>query len=313
VVNPTLMRVPLFSRRDRKAVELSLWIGQLNAIAGSEITKIRHGSILGEITSASTSIFSQVSNEKSLRLSPSAVSEYENCPQQYKYRKIDKLPEPPSLDAERGTLVHTVLQDLFEIPAAWRTVDSAIELLPSRWSAQLADKPALLEMVTNEKEWLDRASALVKTYFSLENPTTFEATHREMHLENDFDTNVYLHGYVDRLDVAPTGEVRIVDYKTGKAPKPGWEEKALFQLRVYALLYWKNNGVLPRLLQLIYLGDGKLVKSNPTMAQLEATEKVLRRVAKDIFISIEKEYWPPKTSRLCDWCYFKTICPAHNN
>ena len=254
-----------------------------------------------------------MSNEQSLRLSPSAVSEYENCPQQYKYRKIDKLPEPPSLDAERGTLVHTVLQDLFEIPAAGRTVDSALDLLPSRWSAQLAEKPALLEMVTNEKEWLDRASALVKTYFTLENPTTFDATHREMHLENDFDTNVYLHGYVDRLDVAPTGEVRIVDYKTGKAPKPGWEEKALFQLRVYALLYWKNNGVLPRLLQLIYLGDGKLVKSNPTMAELEATEKVLHRVAKDIFISIEKEYWPPKPSRLCDWCFFKSICPAHNN
>ena len=262
---------------------------------------------------ASTSIFSQVSSEQSLRLSPSAVSEYENCPQQYKYRKIDKLPEPPSLDAERGTLVHTVLQDLFEIPAAGRTVDSALDLLPSRWSAQLAGKPALLEMVTNEKEWLDRASSLVKTYFTLENPTTFDATHREMHLENDFDTNVYLHGYVDRLDVAPTGEVRIVDYKTGKAPKPGWEEKALFQLRVYALLYWKNNGVLPRLLQLIYLGDGKLLKSNPTMAELEATEKVLHRVAKDIFISIDKEYWPTKPSRLCDWCYFKSICPAHNN
>ena len=311
--NPTLVSVPLFSRRYGEAVELSLWIGQLNAIAGSEIPKIRHGSILGEITLASTSIFSQVSNEQSLRLSPSAVSEYENCPQQYKYRKIDKLPEPPSLDAERGTLVHTVLQDLFEIPAAGRTVDSAIELLPSRWSAQLANKPALLEMVTNEKEWLDRASALVRTYFSLENPTTFEATHREMHLENDFDENVYLHGYVDRLDVAPTGEVRIVDYKTGKAPKPGWEEKALFQLRVYALLYWKRNGVLPRLLQLIYLGDGKLVKSNPTMAELEATEKVLRRVAKDIFVSIEKDYWPPRTSRLCDWCYFKSICPAHND
>ena len=254
-----------------------------------------------------------MSTEPSLRLSPSAVSEYENCPQQYKYRKIDKLPEPPSLDAERGTLVHTVLQDLFEIPASGRTVESAVDLLPSRWSSQLADKPALLGMVTNEKEWLDRAASLLHTYFTLENPTTFEATHREMHLENDFDTNVYLHGYVDRLDVAPTGEVRIVDYKTGKAPRPGWEEKSLFQLRVYALLYWKNNGVLPRLLQLIYLGDGKIVKSNPTMPELESTEKVLRRVAKDIFISIEKEYWPAKPSRLCDWCYFKNICPAHND
>jgi putative RecB family exonuclease len=285
----------------------------LNAIASSEIPKIRHGSILGEIITLGASIFSQVSNPENLRLSPSAVSEYENCPQQYKYRKIDKLPEPPSLDAERGTLVHTILQDLFEIPAQGRTPEAAIDLLPSRWSAQLAGKPALLEMVTNEKEWLDRASALITTYFSLENPTTFEATHREMHLENDFDSNVYLHGYVDRLDVAPTGEVRIVDYKTGKAPKPGWEEKALFQLRVYALLYWKNTGVLPRLLQLIYLGDGKLVKSNPTMNDIESVEKVLRRVAKDIFISIENDYWPAKPSRLCDWCFFKSICPAHNS
>ena len=160
---------------------------------------------------------------------------------------------------------------------------------------------------------LDRASALLTTYFTLENPAAFEATHREMHLENDFAENIYLHGYVDRLDIAPTGEVRIVDYKTGKSPKPGWEEKALFQLRVYALLYWKNNGVLPRLLQLIYLGDGRLVKSNPTMSELESTERTLRRVAKDIFISTEKEFWPPKPSRLCDWCYFKKICPAHNN
>ena len=285
----------------------------MNAITGSEIPKIRHGSILGEFVDQSTGIFSQVSEEKSLRLSPSAVSEYENCPQLYKYRKIDKLPEPPSLDAERGTLIHTILQDLFEFPSQERTPQTAINLLPSRWAAQLEGKPALLAMVPSEKEWLDRASSLLQTYFTLENPSTFEATHREMHLEDDFDSDIYLHGYVDRLDIAPTGEVRIVDYKTGKSPRPGWEEKALFQLRVYALLYWKNTGVLPRLLQLIYLGDGRIVKSNPTMAEIESAEKVLRRVAQDIFISIEKEYWPPKPSRLCDWCYFKSICPAHNS
>ena len=135
-----------------------------------------------------------MSNEQSLRLSPSAVSEYENCPQQYKYRKIDKLPEPPSLDAERGTLVHTVLQDLFEIPAAGRTVDSALDLLPSRWSAQLAEKPALLEMVTNEKEWLDRASALVKTYFTLENPTTFDELERFISIYNQTNNLKYFFG-----------------------------------------------------------------------------------------------------------------------
>jgi len=78
-----------------------------------------------------------VNEANNLRLSPSAVSEYENCPQLYKYRKIDKLPEPPSLDAERGTLVHTILQDLFEFPSHERTPETAIDLLPSRWKAQL--------------------------------------------------------------------------------------------------------------------------------------------------------------------------------
>ena len=66
--NPAFMCVPLFSGRDGKAVQLSLWIGQLNAIAGSEIPKIRHGSILGENVDESTGIFSQVSDEKKLRL-----------------------------------------------------------------------------------------------------------------------------------------------------------------------------------------------------------------------------------------------------
>ena len=259
----------------------------------------------------SESILHYVNTGSRLRLSPSGINDFNNCPQLYKYRSIDRLPQPPSLDAERGTLVHTVLHDLFESIPSKRTPIAAIDLLPSRWRAQVDAKPELAAMVINEKEWLDRASALLKTYFTLERPESFEPTHREMHLENDFEENVYLHGYVDRLDIAPTGEVRIVDYKTGKAPKPGWEEKALFQLRVYALLYWKAHGVLPRLLQLIYLGDGKLVKNNPTIADLETTEKILHRTADDIFASIDKDYWPPKPSRLCDWCFFKTICPAH--
>lgn len=253
-----------------------------------------------------------MNTDSRLRISPSSVNDYNNCPQLYKYRSIDHLPQPPNLDAERGTLVHTVLHDLFEIIATDRTPSKAIDLLPSRWLAQIEAKPELATMVTDEKEWLDRASVLLKTYFTLEQPSAFEATHRELHLENDFEERVYLHGYVDRLDIASTGEVRIVDYKTGKSPKPGWEEKALFQLRVYALLYWKSSGTLPRLLQLIYLGDGKLVKSNPTIAEIESTEKFLHRTAADIFISIEKNYWPPNPSRLCDWCFFKTICPAHN-
>ena len=247
-----------------------------------------------------------------LRLSPSRVNDFSNCPLLYKYRIIDQLPESPSLDAERGTLVHTVLHDLFESPAELRTVQTAIDLLPTRWQQQLRMKPELTALITSEKEWLDRASALLKTYFDLENPTNFEPTHRELHLEQDLSEDIYLHGYVDRLDVASTGEVRIIDYKTGKSPKPGWEDKALFQLRVYALLYWKETQNIPKLLQLIYLGDSNVLKSTPTEQDLIATESTLLKIAASIKQTIETDTWAPRKSKLCDWCSFKSICPAHN-
>lgn len=246
-----------------------------------------------------------------LRLSPSRIAEFNNCPQLYKYRVIDLLPEPPSIDAERGTLIHTILEDLFELPAADRTLDAAKELLPSRWQEQVSVKPEISALIDNEKEFSDRAESLLTNYFTLENPGNFEPTYRELHLEMDLSEKLYLHGYVDRLDIAPTGEVRIVDYKTGKSPKPGWEEKALFQLRVYALLYWRNHGVLPKLLQLIYLGDSKLIRNTPSETDLLQTERTLFRVAQEILDAIDKDSFRAKPSKLCDWCYFKSICPAH--
>jgi putative RecB family exonuclease len=246
-----------------------------------------------------------------LRLSPSRVNDYKNCPQLYKYRAILNLPEEISLDAERGKLVHSVLEDLFELPRAQRSQVTAISILPEAWQRQIDKKPELEPLITSNQEWLDRAQSLLATYFNLEDPTKFDSTYRELHLEQNFTDRIYLHGYVDRLDVAPTGEVRIVDYKTGKSPKPGWEEKALFQLRIYALLYWRNEGVLPRLLQLLYLGDGRTVKSSPTEKELEATERILKNIGDEILTAIDSDFFPPRKSRLCDWCSFKNICPAH--
>lgn len=248
-----------------------------------------------------------------LRLSPSRIAEFNNCPQLYKYRVIDQLPEPPSLDAERGTLVHSILHDLFGLPRDSRTFESAYASLPSLWQKQQEEKPELSGMITSQKEWNDRVLALLNTYFLIEDPKRFDATYREIHLEYDLSHLIYIHGYVDRIDVAPSGEVRIVDYKTGKSPKPGWEEKALFQLKVYAYLYFKKHAELPKLLQLIYLGDGRIIKSSPLESDLNKVEAALHKTADEIIQSRDRNSWPPKPSRLCDWCYFKKICPAFNS
>ncbi len=248
-----------------------------------------------------------------IRLSPSRINDFSTCPQLYKYRAIDQLPESISLDAERGTLLHTVLERLFDSPIPDRTSKTAKQILPQYWNDQMEAKPELVALVPDNKEWIDRANSLLDNYFLLEEPNSFEPTHRELHLEIDLNDEIYLHGYVDRLDVANTGEVRIIDYKTGKSPKPGWEEKALFQLRVYAFIYWRNNGVIPRLLQLIYLGNAQIIRNIPTEPDLIATEKTLLRIGDEMTTAIRDDKWTPKPSRLCDWCSFKSICPAFND
>ena len=244
-----------------------------------------------------------------IRLSPSRINEYQQCPQLYNYRVIQKLPEPLSLDAIRGTLVHTVLEELLAKPVSQRTPIQAKYELPIHWEKLKQDLPELNRLVPDDKEWLDRAGALLDSYFLLENPQSFQPTHMEMHLELEPNGDLQLHGYVDRIDIAPTGEVRIVDYKTGKSPRIGYEEKALFQLRFYALLWWRLHGDIPKLLQILYLGDQKTLKSTPNTKELEATERKSFQLGQEIKISVEKDYWPTQRSKLCDWCSFKQICP----
>lgn len=247
-----------------------------------------------------------------IRLSPSRISEYQQCPQLYNYRNIQKLPEPISLDAARGTLVHAILEELLALPVDERTLEQAKLRAPEHWQNQKNSNQELALAVVNDQEWLDRVNSLLSNYFTLENPQSFNPTHMEAHLELDIDSNLKLHGYVDRIDVAPTGEVRIVDYKTGKSPKIGYEDKALFQLRFYGLLWFKLHGQIPKVLQLLYLGDSQSLKSTPTEKDLILAEKKALQVSEEIQISYQKEYWPTQKSRLCDWCSFQKICPAFN-
>jgi putative RecB family exonuclease len=84
----------------------------------------------------------------------------------------------------------------------------------------------------------------VENYFALEDPRRIEPAAREELVEIVMD-GLRLRGYVDRLDISPGGDVRIVDYKTGTSPRESFEAKALFQMKFYALVIWHTRGVVP--------------------------------------------------------------------
>ncbi|GLY91561.1 recombinase RecB [Actinoallomurus iriomotensis] len=256
-------------------------------------------------------------------LSPSRAGDFMTCPLLYRFRVIDRIPERPSAAQVRGTLVHAVLERLFDMPAAARTPAAALELLGPEWERLLAEEPELATLFDDEddkdgedgaggarEEWLAEARAMVERYFSLEDPRRLEPASREMYVETVLESGLQLRGYIDRLDVAPTGEVRVVDYKTGRAPRADFEARALFQMKFYALVLWRLRGTVPRLLQLMYLGNGEILRYAPDEADLRATERKVEALWKAIRRAMDSGEWRERTSRLCDWCDHKQRCPS---
>jgi putative RecB family exonuclease len=246
-------------------------------------------------------------------LSPSRASDFMTCPLLYRFRVIDRLPERPSPAATRGTMVHAVLERLFDLPAIERVPARAHAMIAPEWERLLKAEPELAALFDDDQgrdEWLTSAAELLDSYFALEDPTVLEPAERELFVECDLDSGLRLRGYVDRLDEAPGGALRVVDYKTGRAPREGFEAKAMFQMRFYALVLWRLRGEVPRLLQLLYLGSGEVLRYEPDEADLRATERKVLALWDAIARATERGDWRPSPSKLCDWCDHQALCPA---
>ena len=249
-------------------------------------------------------------------LSPSRAADFMQCPMLYRFRVVDRLPEPPSTAAARGTLVHAVLERLFDLPAAERTSETATGLLPGEWARMVEEAPDLAALLHGEEgvsvtveDWFEQAAGYVERWFTLEDPTLLEPVERELYVEAKVG-DLTIRGYVDRLDQAPDGRLRVVDYKTGRAPSETFEARALFQLKFYALALWRSRGVLPSRLQLVYLRDGQVLWIDPTESDLLATERKIRALWKAIELAATTGDWRPRTGRACSWCAHQAVCPA---
>ncbi|GAA2069107.1 RecB family exonuclease [Aeromicrobium halocynthiae] len=246
------------------------------------------------------------------RLSPSRAADFLGCPLRYRYRTVDRLHEPADPVAVRGTLVHAVLEDLFDLPAGDRTLERAIASVPASWDGLREEDDRLSTLFAaedDERAWLDSAHRLLASYFALEDPRWLEPEGREVRVDHRLESGLGLGGIVDRIDVAEDGRIRIVDYKTGRSPGERHEDKALFQMRFYALVVWRSRGVLPTLLQLLYLGDRTVLSYEPTVADLEATERKLGALWQAIDRALSTGEFPARPGPLCRWCSFTDVCP----
>jgi putative RecB family exonuclease len=253
-----------------------------------------------------------MSRELPFSLSPSSISSFKECPLAYRFSYLDRLPEPPSPAASKGTLVHRALELLMCRPPTDRTIDAALADLDLA-RTELADDPEFADLVLSDEErtaFHADAEQLVRRYFELEDPTTVRPIGLELKLQADLG-KVRIRGIIDRLELDEHGELVVTDYKTGRVPSEFFESKSLGGVHIYALLCEEMLGKRPARVQLLYLSKPEAIIATPT----EQTCRGVARKTTALWSAIEgacaRDDFRARPSRLCDFCSFKAYCPAH--
>ena len=247
-------------------------------------------------------------------LSPSRASQFKTCPKQFEYANVLKIKEPTNAVQAKGTTIHTALEKIYDKDPHERTLENLQNIFRAEWN-KVRDDDEHLNLFKNREEeraWGLDALQLLSNYFKLENPTVIRPFERERWVRGEIE-DLNLRGILDRMDQDDDGNLVILDYKSGKAPAIKYKEPRFFALKLYALLIQKELGKMPTELKLIYL-------KNSTIHTLEVTEEILIEARRELLSIWEKiktsfkdDEFPATKNTLCDWCYYKPICPVYNN
>jgi len=243
-------------------------------------------------------------------LSPSSVATFNQCPLKFKFSKIDGLYEPGTEATMLGNFVHEILEAMYQMEPAMRTIETAKLIARDVWTTKWASEVGTLikgEKELNRFRWT--AWWCVENLWLLEDPANVTPHSVESFVKGEIG-GVKIHGYIDRLSISD-GVAKVTDYKTGKTPRPSDVKDRFFQLMVYTQLLPSIDIDEPRSsVELLYLKDGVRFEQEITHDDVQVVVEKLQRTRAGIEERCKSGYFEPSTSILCNWCGFKKICPA---
>ena len=242
-------------------------------------------------------------------LSPSKVAAFRDCALAFRFATIDHLPEPPSEPAAKGTLVHRALELLHCLPPAERTLDAALACLVTATDDVLGSDEYAELRIADREAFLADAEVLLQRYFTIEDPATVRAIGLELRMEAEAG-GVRLRGIIDRLELDEDGGLVVTDYKTGRVPSEKFEHGKLGGVHFYAFLCEAVLGVRPSRIQLLYLREPVMIVATPSDQSIRGLQKRVGAIWTAVERACEREDFRPKPGRLCDWCSFRSVCPA---
>jgi len=240
-------------------------------------------------------------------LSPSGASTFRQCARRWRFRYVDKLPDPPGIPALVGTFVHRVLEELLAVDGADRTVDRAKLIARTVWP-EIEENPAFIDLglepdAGRRVRW--DAWRLVEGYFGLEDPASVDVVEREQRLECDLDGVPFI-GVVDLVERRDGRQV-VTDYKTGKAPSQRFQDDRLHQVQLYAAALGAMGQPVERA-RLLYVRSRSIDTDVTDTSTGEAVEK-LQTTWSDIHVAESADEFAPTVGPLCNWCPYQSQCP----
>lgn len=242
------------------------------------------------------------------RLSPSSASVFTGCPRRWRFKYLDKLPDPSGQPALVGTFAHRVLELLCQLPKPDRTIERAKELARDEWPefSQSEDYLALELADEEARAFRWQAWLAVTGLWNIEDPAQVDVVSTEQKLEVSFDGVPFV-GVVDRVDRL-AGQLAISDYKSGTLPGHRWRQEKVQQVMLYAAALAAHTGERPGRARLLYLGQ-RILDVRVTQARLDDATGELAQTWADVTKALDNDDFPPKTGVLCGWCPFVSQCP----
>jgi putative RecB family exonuclease len=245
-------------------------------------------------------------------LSPSKVASFKDCALAFRLSAIDRLPEPPSPHAAKGTLVHRALELLmWEEDPTGRTLDAALDKL-TRAVSEILDGPEFVDLGLESEEraaFVEDAELLIRNYFALEDPRDVRVLGTELRMSVDMGT-LTLSGIIDRLELDPSGDLVVTDYKTGRAPGVNREQSRLGGVHFYAFLCEQVLGVRPARVQLLHLREPLAISTVPSDQSIRGLRQQTLAVWAAVEHACQREDFRPKPGWLCHYCAYHEFCPA---
>jgi DNA helicase-2/ATP-dependent DNA helicase PcrA len=230
-------------------------------------------------------------------LSASDVETYRLCPLKYKFARVFRIPEEPTINQRFGIAVHQVLERFHKEGGG--SLEDLMHLFEVAWRRNGFGHSA------DELQFREKAVAGLTRYWELDREREGEPVWFERGFAFKLGEH-FVRGRVDRVDRLPDGSYELIDYKTGWA-KTEQQLREDIQLSLYQMGAREAWGLPGSAQSYYYVLENEKVPVEHTDDELDRVRSTVTQIADGI---LSQEFEPRPRPDICAACDYRIICPA---